>query len=86
MKGKIKFIVIFLGIILVSVALVVTIDTIQALMFNRSPLLHKREYTCRLVSDSYIDKGILVNHYHCENVTETIFKNVKSECTVCYDK
>lgn len=82
MKKILKIVLIVVGVLIGIVAF----DTIQALVFNRSPLLHKREYTCRKVSDWYIDKGIFVNHYHCSNVNETLFKNEKSECTVCYDK
>ncbi len=82
MKKILKIVLIIVGVLIG----IVVLDTVQALVFNRSPLLHKREYTCRQVSDWYIDKGIFVNYYHCSNVNETILKNKKSECLVCYNK
>lgn len=86
MNKWLKKSLIVLGIIIVVLVIGIAIDTAQALIFNNSPLLHKREYVCRQVSDEYIDKGIFVNHYHCGNITETLFKGEKSECIVCYDK
>lgn len=84
-KGLKKFLII-LGLIIGILVIGVVIDTAQALIFNNSPLIHKREYVCRQVSNEYIDKGIFVNHYHCGNLTETLLKSEKSECTVCYGK
>lgn len=85
MKKGIKKLLIIVGVIISILVIFVVIDTSQALIFNNSPVFHKREYICRQVSAEYIDKGILVNHYHCGNVTETLFKTEKTECTVCYD-
>ncbi len=82
MKKGLKITLIVLG-ILVGI---IELDTIQAKVFNNSPLLHKREYTCPNDKTYYIDKGLFVNHYYCSNVNETLFKNDKTDCLVCYDK
>ena len=81
MKKGIK-IIITIGIIILAI---IELDTIQALVFNQSPLLHKREYTCKQETEHYIDYGIFVNHYNCSNTKgKTLFKNKKSDCVVCF--
>ena len=46
------------------------------MFFNNSPLLKIRQN----LSDSYIDKGLLVNHYHCVDEEKTVWKSVKYAC------
>ena len=48
-------------------------------MFNRSPILRVRETTRD--KDIYIDRGILVNYYHCYRETITTWKNAKYLCS-----
>lgn len=86
MKKSLKKFLIVICIIIGVLVLFIAIDTIQAIIFNNSPWLHKREYTCRYSTTYYIDKGIFVNHFHCGNVDETLFNGTKSDCIVCYDK
>lgn len=70
---------IFLIIVAVLVVLIL-VDTFQAKIFNNSPLLKIREYY-NGGETSYIDKGLLVNHYYCNNKEEkTLFKNSKYTC------
>ena len=76
MKKVIK-IILAIGVIILAL---IELDTIQALAFNRSPLLHTREYTSFTDKSQYIDKGIFVNHYNFENNKETLFKSEKSKC------
>lgn len=76
MKKNLK---ITLIVLIVLVGLVV-LDTLQAKILNNSPLLKIRK---NLNGDStyYIDKGLLVNHYHCTNEEEkTLLKDVKYTC------
>ena len=65
MKKCLKVTLIVIGVLVGIIA----IDTLQAKMFDNSPLLKIRE--------SNIDKGLLVNHYHCYDEDVTLFKNVK---------
>lgn len=85
MRKDLKIVLIILGVILGVLVTTIIIDTAQALIFNKSPLVKIREYTCKNDPTYYIDKGLFVNHYHCSNVKVTLFKWGKSECNVCYD-
>ena len=61
---------------------IIAFDTLQAKIFNNSPLLKIRN---NLDSESinYIDKGIFVNHYHCsDNEEVTTWKDVKFACSI----
>lgn len=78
MKKCIKSILIVLGIIIG----IILIDTLQAKVFNNSPLIKVRE-NYNGGSTFYIDKGILVNHYYCSDKEEkTLFKGTKFSCAV----
>ena len=59
---------------------IIAIDTIQAVVFNNSPLLKIRDNLDGGTLD-YIDKGIFVNHYHCNNNEKvTTWKGTKFVC------
>ena len=75
---------IFLIVLLILIG-VIAIDTLQAIVFNNSPILHIREHINKCNEKDYIDKGIIVNHYNCNNETKTLFKNTKYNCMVCYN-
>ena len=78
MKKKIKIILIVLGILISVIAL----DTLQAKFFNNSPLLKIRDNLDRDTID-YIDKGIFVNHYRCNNNEKvTTWKKTKFTCSI----
>ncbi len=79
-KGlKISFIV------LVTIVGVVVLDTLQAKIFDNSPLLKIRE-NLDGGSIDYIDKGLLVNYYHCNNDEKTtIWKSSKYACPIKED-
>ena len=64
-------------IIIVGLIVLILVDTLQAKVFNNSPLLKIREYY-NGGETYYIDKGLLVNHYCCNDSEEkTLFKNSK---------
>ncbi|MFR5856958.1 MAG: hypothetical protein ACLUFU_04010 [Bacilli bacterium] len=78
MKKNLKITLIILGIIIG----IIVLDTIQALIFDNSPIIKIRENNDGSSTD-YIDKGIFVNHYYCVNKEEkTVFKNVKYTCPI----
>lgn len=77
MKKGLKITLIVLG-VLVSI---VVLDTLQAKVFNNSPLLKIRDNLDGGTID-YIDKGIFVNHYHCNNEKVTIWKGTKFSCPI----
>ena len=78
MKKRIKITVIVLG-VLVSV---IALDTLQAKVFDNSPLLKIRDNLDGGTLD-YIDKGIFVNHYHCNNNEKvTTWKKTKFACSM----
>ncbi len=67
-------------IIIVGLIVLILVDTLQAKVFNNSPLLKIREYY-NGGETYYIDKGLLVNHYYCNDSEEkTLFKNSKYDC------
>ncbi len=59
MKNIVKIILVILTLFL----LLIFVDSLQAKMFNNSPIIHKREHYQEYNSIKYIDKGILVIHY-----------------------
>ena len=76
MKKSLKITLIVIGVLVGIVA----VDTLQAKIFNNSPILKVRE---NLNGDrtAYIDKGVFVNHYYCINKEEkTLFKGAKYTC------
>ena len=78
MKKKIKIFLIVLGVLLGIIAL----DTLQAIIFDNSPLLKIRD-NFNISSIDYIDKGIFVNHYHCsDNEKVTTWKKTKFACSI----
>ena len=76
MKKGLKIFLIVIVILVVFIA----VDTLQAKLLNNSPLLKIREY----YNDGEMvcmDKGLLVNHYYCNNKEEkTLFKTTKYTC------
>ena len=77
MKKSLKIILIVFG-VLVGIVL---LDTLQAKIFNNSPLMKIRDNIDDGSTD-YIDKGIFVNHYHCNNNEKvTIWKGAKFACS-----
>ena len=64
---------------------IIAVDTLQAIVFNNSPIIHIRERINRCNEKDYIDKGIIVNHYSCNNESKTLFKSTKYNCMVCYN-
>ena len=78
MKKVLKITLIVIG-VLVSI---IILDTFQAKIFDNSPLLKIRNNLDGGSTD-YIDKGILVNHYHCNNNEKaTVWKNTKFACSI----
>ena len=78
MKKGLKITLIVLGVLVGIVAL----DTLQAKIFDNSPLLKIRDNLDGGTLD-YIDKGIFVNHYHCNNNEDvTTWKGTKFACSV----
>ena len=77
MKKVVKIILI----VLVVFFSVIVLDTIQAKIFDNSPLLKIRNNLDGGAVD-YIDKGIFVNHYHCNNNEKvTTWKWTKFACS-----
>ena len=77
MKKVLKIILIVLGVLVGIVAF----DTLQAKIFNNSPILKIRENLDGGSTD-YIDKGLFVNHYHCNNNEKvTTWKGTKFACS-----
>ena len=78
MNKSLKITLIVLG-VLVSV---IILDTIQAKIFDNSPLLKIRD-NLDGGNSYYIDKGIFVNYYHCNNDEDvTTWKWTKFTCHV----
>lgn len=76
-----KWIKIILGIIGILIIIII-LDTLQAKIFNNSPLLKIRK-NYNDDSTAYIDKGIFINHYYCTNKEEkTLFKGTKYSCPI----
>ena len=81
MNKGLKITLIVLGVLIGIIA----VDTLQAIVFNNSPIIHIRERINRCNEKDYIDKGIIVNHYSCNNESKTLFKSTKYNCMVCYN-
>ena len=78
MKKNLKITLIVLGVLVGVVAL----DTLQAKIFDNSPIIRIRK-NLDGGSIDYIDKGIFVNHYHCNNNENvTTWKGAKFACSV----
>ncbi len=78
MKKGLKITLIVIGVLLC----LVIVDTLQAKIFNNAPLLKIRENLDGGNTD-YIDKGIFVNFYHCNNDEKnTTWKWTKYACPV----
>ena len=61
---------------------IVVLDTLQAKIFDHSPILKIRENLDGGSTD-YIDKGFLVNYYHCNNDEKvTTWKDEKFACSM----
>lgn len=80
-----KVIKIFL-IIIIFIIVVIILDSIQARLFKRSPIISIRE-TNLLDEDSYVDKGIIINTYYCIKEKDIVkvewyFKKTKFDCPV----
>ena len=70
MRKTIKYIVI----IIVILFFLILIDSIQAKIFNSSPIIHVRKYYKGKGEVDYIDKGILVGYYkYIDGSSRTIF-------------
>ena len=78
MKKGLKITLIVLGVLIG----VIILDTSQAKVFDNSPILKIRDNLDGGSLD-YIDKGIFVNHYHCNNNEDvTTWKGTKFACSV----
>ena len=79
---KNKFIIILLTIVITILSIVI-LDTIQAIVFKNSPIISWRIEDAN-DSDSYVDKGILIDTYYCvsDDVITVIptFKNTNYDC------
>lgn len=80
--GKIR---VFL-IVILTIIVIVLIDTFQAIIFKNSPLIGFRDDYLMDV-DSYVDRGILVNTYYCTHEKDIVnvrvlFKSTKFDCPV----
>ncbi len=76
MKKGLKTTLIVLGVLIGIIAL----DTLQAKIFDNSPLLKIRDNLDGGSTD-YMDKGLFVNHYKCNQEEITTFKNTKYACS-----
>ena len=78
MKKGLKITLIVLGVLVGIVAL----DTLQAKVFDNSPILKIRD-NLDGGSIDYVDKGLFVNHYHCNNNEKvTTWKGTKFACSI----
>ena len=79
---KNKFIIILLTIVITILSIVI-LDTIQAIVFKNSPIISWRIEDAN-DSDSYVDKGILIDTYYCvsDDVITVIptLKNTNYNC------
>ena len=79
---KNKFLIILLTIVITILSIVI-LDTIQAIVFKNSPIISWRIEDAN-DSDSYVDKGILIDTYYCvsDDVITVIptFKNTNYNC------
>ena len=80
---KNKLITIFLTTV-ITILIIIIIDTFQAIAFKNSPIISWRVSDIN-DNDSYVDKGILINTYYCVKDDDIItviptFKNIKYNC------
>ncbi len=64
---------------------VILLDTLQARLFKNSPIISVKE---ELGGESYVDKGIIINTYHCIKDTdiETVSWHFKTSKYTCPEK
>ena len=80
-KNKVLIILLTISITILSIIL---LDTIQAIAFKNSPIISWR-FEDANDSDSYVDKGILIDTYYCVKEQDiitviTTFKNTNYNC------
>ena len=80
-KDKVLIILLTISITILSIIL---LDTIQAIAFKNSPIISWR-FEDANDSDSYVDKGILIDTYYCVKEQDIItviptFKNTNYNC------
>ena len=80
-KNKVLIILLTISITILSIIL---LDTIQAITFKNSPIISWR-FEDANDSDSYVDKGILIDTYYCVKEQDIItviptFKNTNYNC------
>ena len=80
-KNKVLIILLTISITILSIIL---LDTIQAIAFKNSPIISWR-FEDANDSDSYVDKGILIDTYYCVKEQDIItviptFKNTNYNC------
>lgn len=80
-KVKKNKVIIILSTIIFTLLSLILLDTLQAKIFDNTPILKMREYYTG--GDLYyIDKGVIVDHYYCSNnKRKTIFKWGKYNCS-----
>lgn len=77
MKKRTKNILVILGVIL----LLVILDAGQALFFSRSPIIRYHYVVSGNTDVKVIDKGLLVDTYHCNNGNVvSVFKGFSYSC------
>ena len=80
-KNKVLIILLTISITILSIIL---LDTLQAIAFKNSPIISWR-FEDANDSDSYVDKGILIDTYYCVKEQDIItviptFKNTNYNC------
>ena len=80
---KNKFLIILLTII-ITIFSIILLDTIQAVAFKNSPIISWRVEDVN-DSDSYVDKGFLIDTYYCVKEQDIVtviptFKNTNYNC------
>ena len=80
---KNKFLIILLTII-ITIFSIILLDTIQAVAFKNSPIISWRVKDVN-DSDSYVDKGFLIDTYYCVKEQDIVtviptFKNTNYNC------
>ena len=80
---KNKFIIILLTIVITILSIVI-LDTIQAIVFKNSPIISWRIEDAN-DSDSYVDKGILIDTYYCvSDDVITVFQHLKIQIIIAH--
>ena len=80
---KNKFIIILLTIVITILSIVI-LDTIQAIVFKNSPIISWRIEDAN-DSDSYVDKGILIDTYYCvSDDVITVIPNLKIQIIIAH--